>query len=134
MRIRTSLLLFFGLASPAFACGAGAAKMVTTNPQQLQVFAEVDPITVSKPFGLQLILCDGGDPAVTVAHTLEADAWMPRHKHGMNYTPTVEQQGKHRFAVTNMVFHMPGLWQVKVNLRAEGKTKSSTYLLDVEVK
>lgn len=128
MRRLSLLLLLCGLASPALACGEAASRMVAEKPQELEVFARLDPISVSKPFGLELILCGN-----TSATAIEADAWMPAHKHGMNYTPEINALGDGRYAVSNMVFHMPGKWQVRVLLQAPDQ-QPTTYLLDVDVK
>ena len=125
----SAALLLASLSTPVFACGDGGSQMVAEKANDLKVFAELEPITVSKPFALDLILCGSGDKL-----SVEADAWMPRHKHGMNYAPVVTSQGDGRYAVSNMVFHMPGLWQVRVNVRGQDDAQPLTYLLDVQVK
>lgn len=129
MRLPAVLILVAGLSGPGFACGTGGSQMVAKEPTDLQIFATLEPINVSKPFGLDLILC--GDATDL---TVEADAWMPRHKHGMNYAPVVHAEGDGKFNVSNLVFHMPGLWQVRVEVRNVDDAKPNTFLLDVEVK
>ena len=128
MRWLTSLLLA-GLATPAFACGDGGTQMVSEQKSDLKILAMLEPVTVSKPFALDLTICGNNAPL-----SVEADAWMPRHKHGMNYAPVVTPQGGGKYAVSNMVFHMPGLWQVRVNVRDPENDRPTTYLLDVQVK
>ena len=128
MRWFASLLLA-GLATPAFACGDSGAQMASEQATDLKVFAALEPVTVSKPFALNLTLC-GNNAKLSV----KADAWMPRHKHGMNYAPVVTNKGEGKYAVSNMVFHMPGLWQVRVNVRDPENDRPTTYLLDVQVK
>ena len=142
MKLFTSSVLLACLCGPALACGAGGTQMITDGPSSLKIFASLEPITVSKPFAVNLILCndDGGGAAAataaaeTKAPIVEANGWMPRHKHGMNYAPVVTPKGDGTFTVSNMVFHMPGLWQVRVNVRDRETDKPTTYLLDVVVK
>ena len=129
MRFSTCLVLMAAFSSSAFACGEGGLEMVAEDAPELKVFAALEPITVSKPFNLELSLC-GNETTGSV----DADAWMPRHKHGMNYAPVVAPNGNGKYMVTNMVFHMPGLWQVRVNVSDAADAKPTTYVLDVQVK
>ena len=134
MKALASLVLMIALTSPALACNGGVASklMSSDNSGELQILAVLDPIAVSKPFGLGLVLCSkSGDET---PFTIKVDAWMPRHQHGMNYEPTITSSPPDKFAISNMVFHMPGLWQLRVNVRNGENTKPATYLLDIEVK
>ena len=91
-----------------------------------EVYAVLDPSVISQPTGLELVVCDSAAVDITV------DAWMPAHQHGMNYAPDIKDLGAGRYAVSNMVYHMPGLWQLKVTLRtAAGKTG---YVLDMPIR
>ena len=119
----------------AIACGQGAQRMTPLDASKLQVFATLDPITVSKPFGLQIFLCDEtGAQVIGAGLNVEVEGWMPRHKHGMNYRASVTATAPGTYSISNMVFHMPGLWQVRVNLASDETAKPETHLLDVEVK
>ena len=100
--------------------------MVADAESSPQVFAILDSPAISQPTGLTLVVCDGNASDVVV------DAWMPAHQHGMNYEPEIEVLGEGRFAVTNMVYHMPGLWQLKVTLEtANGRP---AYVLDMPIR
>ncbi|WP_319546338.1 hypothetical protein [Ruegeria conchae] len=41
---------------------------------------------------------------------------MPAHQHGMNYTPKVTALDGGTFRVDDMLFHMPGLWELQVDV------------------
>ncbi|MDB4838055.1 FixH family protein [Marinomonas sp.] len=55
------------------------------------------------------------------AGKIKADAIMPAHNHGMNYQPrfTVEEPGQ--FKGTGFVFHMPGVWRLRLTLESDSQ-------------
>ncbi len=84
-------------------------------------------ISVSKPFSVDITVCSE-QPTVSV----NVDAGMPGHGHGMNYTLEVTELGSeinenassnqsaiNKYRVDGMVFHMPGQWQWSVDLQSE---------------
>lgn len=73
-------------------------------------------IASSQPFTFTVRIC--GD-ATQQPDRLTADATMPAHKHGMNYQPGVTRKpesgaGFVDYQITNFVFHMPGVWEIKL--------------------
>lgn len=97
----------------------------------MNVMLDVQPrrIEVSSPFRVRISTCAAS--GVTIER-LSVDATMPRHRHGMNYHPKLEQNGEGRYTVTGLFFHMPGLWRIEVGVRAGGKTQR--FFHDIEVK
>jgi len=69
----------------------------------------------------------GDKPAELIA----VDAQMPEHKHGMNYRPTIVSMGDGRYRVEGMVFHMPGRWEISIDVRAgeESERLSHEFIL-----
>ena len=67
-------------------------------------------IEVSAQFSIHFHLC--GPPAGRVA----VRGWMPDHRHGMNYRPTVTLDGSSGTA-EGLLFHMPGRWQIVLEIR-----------------
>jgi hypothetical protein len=63
--------------------------------------------------------------------TLTAEPWMPAHGHGSPEEPAVEEQGDGMYAVTNLVYSMPGRWEVRVAI--EGAPGSDTLVLKYSV-
>lgn len=120
--------LFLGLGGACLACvsDTDAQKLTTEANDSPEVFAILDPMAISQPTGLSLIVCGGNVSGIVV------DAWMPAHQHGMNYEPEIESLGEGQYAVSNMVYHMPGLWQLKVTL--ETGDDRPVYVLDMPIR
>lgn len=71
------------------------------------------PVPENEPFGLEVWVLDAGDePRLAADVELAVDAGMPEHGHGMNREPKVKRLGPGHFAVTGMLFHMPGDWEL----------------------
>src|SRR4029079_2563656 len=94
---------------------SGYALMFRTQPAK---------IALGQHFNVEMQVCssDGGEPkAVTV------DAFMPEHRHGMNYRPTIKTLGPGRFEADALMFHMPGRWEFHFHVeRAGGGTDRPT--------
>lgn len=105
----------------------GSAMTAETAEGAAPVALAFPAPTVSQPFDMVLSFCGAGTPPATV----EVDATMPAHQHGMNYAPTVEPLGSNQVAVRGMVFHMPGAWRIAVT--AAGEDGPQHYALDVEI-
>lgn len=128
-RLATALGLLMGLTGPGLACVSGpdAQRMTPQAAGSPDIYAILDPPVISQPTGLELVVCGAGDITGLVV-----DAWMPSHRHGMNYEPEIAILDEGRYAVTNMVYHMPGLWQLKVMLRSG--TRKAAYVLDIPIR
>ena len=127
-RIAAALGLFLGLSGASLACVSDpdAQRMSPDAGGMPAVYVILDQAVISKPTGLSLVVCDGDVLDVFV------DARMPAHQHGMNYEPDIEDLGEGRFVVTNMVYHMPGLWQLKVTL--DTGSGRSVHVLDMPIR
>ena len=51
--------------------------------------------------------------------------WMPDHRHGMNYRPAVTRNGSSGTA-EGLLFHMPGRWQLILDVRGASGRESLT--------
>ena len=92
------------LPAPALQQGAVQAAWQVDGPA----------IQVAKPFAITLRLC----PADAVL--LRVDATMPAHRHGMNYRPSVTPLGDGRWRADGLLFHMPGVWQLRLEVQGPG--------------
>lgn len=117
------------------AAGALACQMPQTGrplsavtPDAPLAYAVIDTPPVSAPFVLTLAFCS----LTQGATSLDFDAVMPAHQHGMNFSVDVTQTAKDRFEVSNIVFHMPGLWQIRVDAELDGKTHTYTTEVTLE--
>ncbi|MXU65091.1 hypothetical protein [Oceanomicrobium pacificus] len=73
---------------------------------------------VSVPFAALLVLCNPADGELR-----DVTATMPAHGHGMNYRPTIRQDGAGAYRIDGLLFHMPGLWRIEAVLQAAGETR-----------
>ena len=95
-----------------------------THDSGYEVAITVNPgLDVARQLTLDLSVCKSGRP---FDGTLQVDANMPAHGHGMNFTPEVSSHSNGRFSADGFMFHMPGVWQIQVELYEEGsKTRLS---------
>lgn len=112
-------LLALLVALPAWAAcpldlGRNSGLVVFSSHYLVAFRADPLRIEVGEPFSLLVNVCTRRDkPAELVA----VDAQMPEHRHGMNYRPTVVSLGDGRFRVDGMIFHMPGRWELSLDVR-----------------
>ncbi|UWR03697.1 hypothetical protein K3740_03055 [Ruegeria conchae] len=76
-----------------------------------EVYLSVDEIPLAQPFSLLVSVC-----SETAVRQMRVDAIMPAHQHSMNYTPKVTALDGRTFRVDDMLFHMPGLWELQVDV------------------
>ncbi len=115
--------IFWLLASSgaAVACEAAGERMNSETQDAPAVYVAVDDIPLSQPFSILVTVCN--EAAV---NEMRVDAIMPAHKHGLNYTPKVTALGDGNFRVDEMLFHMPGLWVLQVDVDFRGRSLSYT--------
>lgn len=82
-------------------------------------------IAVGEPFSMDIDICNKKD--VLALETLRVDAQMPIHRHGMNYAPTVQRVANGRWRAEGLLFHMPGPWEFRFDLRAREMTDHLTH-------
>lgn len=82
---------------------------------------------VSEPFDVTVQFC-GAKPLAD----LRFDAVMPAHQHGMNYQPDVKAIDAQTYQVTNVVFHMPGRWEMRIAAEVSGTRFKYTGEVSVE--
>ena len=126
----TLSFLLFGVLS---ACGAGEAEpdagsvVSCTKSQALQTltsqtgaytFYVCDAATPARGFNTfsYLVVDKSGSPVDGLTFTVEP--WMPDMNHGSPGTPAVAAYGDGLYQVSNVVFTMAGLWQLRTAVSA----------------
>jgi hypothetical protein len=105
-------------ALPAQACELpGGGKSVENSLYTLVYRAQPERIKVGEHFALDLAVCAKG--AKALPGTVGVDAWMPEHRHGMNYKAAVRSLGAGRFRAEGLMFHMPGRWEFVFDVGGE---------------
>ena len=77
-------------------------------------------VEVSKPFDVDVIVCNNNAATAGGLQVIGVDARMPAHGHGTNYEPELNvvntsTEAVH-VAVEGMVLHMPGAWEWTVDV------------------
>ncbi len=93
--------------------------------------------------GVQILFPDGGPPLndyfsmeVLVSgpepDAVRVDADMPAHKHGMVSKPALTPLGDGRWQVDGMMLHMPGHWEVWVEVDRGEDTRRAVFEVRLE--
>ena len=112
--INWAILLGLLWASSALACDTTGKPLISLDKDAPRVEVFLEDMKLAQPFSVQIKVCDHVDVI-----KLDVDAIMPAHQHGLNYTPTIVDVGDGVYRVDGMLFHMPGIWEIRVNLTQE---------------
>jgi len=104
--------------------GRGTGLVIFSDHYLIAFRPEPLRIEVGQPFSLLFNICAKSN---TPGELLAVDAQMPDHKHGMNYRPTIVPGGEGRYRVDGMVFHMPGHWELSIDVRAGEESERLTH-------
>ena len=121
---RMAALASFALSSSALACSmpTDAIQLTSTLDSAPLAYAQIDKLPLSAPFTMTVTFCN---PAQEV-EALMFDAVMPAHRHGMNFSVDVTGIAANRFDVSNVVFHMQGLWELRIDVEVDGQAYAYT--------
>ena len=106
----------------AFACDAIGEPMVSDEKNAPVLYVKIDEVPLAQPFSMRITLCGEWD-----VNELRVDATMPAHKHGMNYTPSVSALESNVFEIEGILFHMPGMWEMRIDLATSERDVYYTY-------
>jgi hypothetical protein len=86
-----------------------------------------DPPPLNEMFQVRVRVSDARTPTQPELHaTIEVDAVMPEHGHGMNTRPSGAWQGD-TYVADGLLFHMPGHWQLWVDVTRQGRTERTRF-------
>ena len=114
------------MATTAFAACPLPSTALHRGAVQVAWTADTPPITVGRHFTIQVRLC----PADAVL--ARVDATMPAHRHGMNYRPSLQALGGGRWRVDGLLWHMPGTWSLRLEVRLDGRTQMLQQSVDLQ--
>ncbi len=118
------------------AAGCGDSKR---NPREVRsnggnytvVFTpSPDPIPMNQLFDLMITIVSKSGAVPTAK--VDVDARMPAHGHGMNRVPKVTRLTEGTVKAEGMLFHMPGHWELYVDISHGGVTERAQF--DVHLK
>ncbi|MGH6816144.1 MAG: hypothetical protein ACREC6_10600 [Hyphomicrobiaceae bacterium] len=126
-------LLAAALANPAHACDVRLdGAFASLKSERFQAAARTDPrrVVPAVPFAVEIVVCAAG--AQGLPESVAVDAHMPAHRHGMNYRTVTTATAPGRYRSEGFFFHMPGIWEFAIELRAGDKTDRLTATIVVE--
>ena len=86
-------------------------------------------IPVGEPFAVEVVV--EGDPDRLQDVLIHVDAEMPHHGHGMNFIPEISGEPGH-WVATGLLLHMPGRWEVSVDVLEDGRMERAQWTIEVE--
>lgn len=103
----------------------GAKSELVESPKYALAFrTQPEKIAIGQHFTVELALCSKDGAAAP--ESVRVDAYMPDHRHGMNYKTVVTSAGAGRYRAEGLMFHMPGRWEYIFEVRAGGGTERLT--------
>lgn len=138
-RARASSLL---LASAAAFLGAGGAaaqacgdalgpatSRVENGAYVVAYRTQPAPVTVGQHFAVAFAVCPKG--AAAPAPSVQVDAHMPAHRHGMNYRAAITRAPDGTYRAEGLMFHMPGRWDLTFDVTAGTTTQRLAHAVEV---
>jgi hypothetical protein len=113
--VGAALALLAG-APAALACELPGGASKTLKSASHTVLYRTAPLKVGEHFSVEFAVCPAPE-------SVRVDAWMPEHRHGMNYRPTVLGQGAGRYRADGLMLHMAGRWELVFEVRSGGRTE-----------
>lgn len=119
------LLALLAAAPAALACElpGGPARMLQGASHT--VLYRTAPLKVGEHFAVDFAVCPAPD-------SVRVDAWMPEHRHGMNYKPSLSVQGHGLYRAEGLMLHMAGRWELIFEVHASGQSERLTANLQLE--
>lgn len=88
----------------------------------------VEPIPMADLFDVEVELwSDESMSEPAVYESILVDAGMPHHGHGMNVVPELERRADGSWVARGMLMHMPGRWQVYVDVLDDGRLERAQW-------
>jgi hypothetical protein len=125
------LAMWFGAVTTAWACTPDLPAVQGRKPQiieskkyALAYRTQPEKVVIGQHFVVELALC--AKEGAAAPESVRVDAFMPEHRHGMNYKTVVTSTGAGKYRAEGLMFHMPGRWEYIFEVRAAGATERVT--------
>lgn len=120
LRRLTGAIVLWAIALGGSGCGAndGSVRSRETDGGAYRVSYHLtrDGFPLNEHCSLLVNVESLADEALPEALTIEVDADMPSHGHGINTLPEVVKSSPGAFEVEGLLFHMPGEWELYVDV------------------
>jgi tripartite motif-containing protein 71 len=101
----------------------GISFLSNAGTYEVKYLAAPTPVPLNEPFDLHFSLRERNGQTLSLGTTVQVDAGMPAHHHGMNLKPTVTINSDGTYTARGLLFHMPGLWQIYFDISRNGVTE-----------
>jgi hypothetical protein len=108
---------------------------ITSNAGTYRILYRTIPAAIPRgeSFAIEAWVFASGAPDRPLEDVrLSADAAMPEHGHGMNRVPKIEGLGRGGFRIEGLYFHMPGAWQLYLDVTRRPLTERAQIAVDLE--
>lgn len=122
-----ALVCLLPCACLAQACDAELAGGSRLESARFVVGFRTEPQTVAvgKHFAVTITVCPKA--GVQPPESVSVDAFMPEHRHGMNYKAQVTSASPPgSYHASGLMFHMPGRWEFVFDVRSGDRTDRLT--------
>lgn len=89
-------------------------------------------IPVNSLFNLDVTVTTKEGKPLAGKVSLDLDAGMPHHNHGMNVKPVIKELGAGKFLVEGMMFHMPGAWTITMSVSKGIMREAANLVVEVQ--
>lgn len=111
----------------------GLAQDTSWGSFHVKVVPQPNPIPFNQLFGLAIAVSPAKNHGQALSDaTVAVDARMPAHNHGMNLQPRVTSAGAGNFRADGLLFHMPGTWELYVDVTRAAEMERATFVINVE--
>jgi hypothetical protein len=109
----------------------GGKRQVESNGGAYAVSLQTspDPVPMNQPFSVSFTVAPKSPGA---DFTVEVDARMPAHGHGMNVAPKLTRAPDGSYRADGMLFHMPGHWEMYVDITRAGRSERAQVDIDLK--
>lgn len=104
-----ALIACVALGGSALACELPQGARAESAGLVLSYRLVPERISLGEHFAVEYAVCP--KPGAATPPAVSVDAWMPAHRHGMNYRPAIRALGDGRFRAEGLLLHMPGHWE-----------------------
>ncbi len=132
--VASSALALAGLTLGTATPRASEVRKLTSNGGRyvLEVTEPEGGFVRGKPLTFDVRIARADDPTKRPPVWLLVDADMPEHLHGTNRVPHVEGRADGTFRVHNLYLHMPGWWEVFLDVVESPWTERTQFRVEVE--
>ena len=95
-------------------------RKIETARYTLAFRTQPEKIDVGRHFSVEVRVCPRND--APMPESIQVDAHMPEHRHGMNYKPRVVAAPGGLYRAEGLMFHMPGRWEFVFDLFSKDRS------------